>query len=226
MKEFITQVITDVDLSQIILTRDVQAQQVRIRANVKACIVNKLDVKEIHDINIAVNKTPQELGVGPAVIAIYKAVLERERNPNIAYLEMLYAHNCGALSRIGLWLPREFFCDVFLKLWEDRWMDSYEPWRQVAVTASLLWLWLIGHENQLNAVDKVFLKDQKMRLFFLIPDLFEKQSVSPYAKDPRMPVKIQFDEPKFAYRCLVRSVLDENEDENEKKIEKIKTLLH
>ena len=149
---------------------------------------------------------PEIIAEFDEIVGIYKAILERERNPNIAYLEMLYAHNCGALSRIGLWLPREFFCDVFLKLWEDRWMDSYEPWRQVAVTASLLWLWLIGHENKLNAVDKVFLKDQKMRLFFLIPDLFEKQSVSPYAKDPRMPVKIQFDEPKFAYRCLVRSV--------------------
>ena len=63
------------------------------------------------------------------------------------------------------------------------------------------------------------------RLFFLIPDLFEKQSVSPYAKDPRMSIEIRFDERKFAYRCLIRSILDENEDETGK-IDKIQTLLH
>jgi len=156
------------------------------------------------------------------ITGIYKAILERERNPRIAYLEMLYAHNCGALSRIGFWVPREFFCDVFLKFWDERETQSYEPWRQVAVAGSLLWLWLIGHEHKLTDVDKAYLKDQKMRLFFLIPDLFEKHIVSPYAKDPRMPITIRFDELKFAWRCLVSSILDETEE----KIEKIKTLLH
>ena len=87
---------------------------------------------------------------------------------------------------------------------------------------SFLWLWLIKYESKLTNVDKAYLKDQKMRLFFLIPDLLEKQIISPYAKDPRMPVAIQFDELKFAYRCLIRSILDETEE----KTTKIKTLLH
>ena len=152
--------------------------------------------------------------------------MERECDAKIAYLELLCAHNMAPLSRIGLWMPREFFCDIFLKFWDDHETQSYEPWRQVAVLGSLLLLWLIVHENKLTDVDKAYLKDQKMRLFFLIPDLLETQTVSPYAKDPRMPVAIQFDELKFAYRCLVQSVLGEDEAEAEKKIEKIKTLLH
>ena len=160
------------------------------------------------------------------IVGIYKAILERGSNEKISYLELLCAHNMAPLSRIGLWMPREFFCEVFLKFREDHETQSYEPWRQVAVLGSLLWLWLIGHENKLTDVDKAYLKYQKMRLFFLIPDLLETQTVSPYAKDPRMPVVIQFDELKFAWRCLVQSVLGEDEAEAEEKIEKIKTLLH
>lgn len=167
---------------------------------------------------------PEIIAEFDEIMGIYKAILERERNPKIAYLEMLYAHDGGALSRIGLWMPREFFCDIFLKFWEDRETQSYEPWRQIAALGSLLWLWLLTYPDKLSDVDQTYLKDQKMRLFFLIPDLLEKQSVSPYAKDPRMPVEIQFDEAKFAYRCLIRSISDE--DENEEKIEKLKTLLH
>ena len=159
------------------------------------------------------------------IAGIYKAALERTNHPKVAYFEMLYAHNGGALSKIGLWMPQEFFCDVFLKFWNSHEAQSYEPWRQVTATASLLWLWLIEYENKLSDVDKAFLKDQKMRLFFLIPDLLEKQIISPYAKDPRMSIEIRFDERKFAYRCLIRSILDENEDETGK-VDKTQTLLH
>lgn len=160
------------------------------------------------------------------IIGIYNAILERENNEKIAYLELLTAHNMTPLSRIGLWMPREFLQKVFLPFWTDNETQSYEPWRQIAAAASLLWLWLLTYPDKLSEVDKAYLKDQKMRLFFLIPDLLEKQNVSPYAKDPRMPIAIQFDESKFAYRCLIRSILDEDGGEDKKKIEKFKTLLH
>ena len=62
---------------------------------------------------------PEIIGEFDEIAGIYNAILERESNEKIAYLELLSAHNMTPLSRIGLWMPREFFCDVFLKFWED-----------------------------------------------------------------------------------------------------------
>lgn len=127
-------------------------------------------------------KVPEVIDELNEVVGIYNAILERTTDPKIAYLELLFAHNMAPLSKIGLWMPREFLQKVFLSFCADRETQSYEPWRQIAATASLLWLWLIKYSDQLSDVDQAYLKDQKMRLFFLIPDLLEKQSVSPYAK--------------------------------------------
>lgn len=145
------------------------------------------------------------------IAGIYKAILERENNPKIAYLELLVAHNMAQLSKIGLWMPAEFFRDMFLPFWEDCETQSYEPWRQVAATGSLLWLWLIANEAKLNSIELVFLKDQKAGLFFLIPDLLEKQQISPYVKNPYFGIEIQFDELKFASRSLFRSLTEEKD---------------
>jgi len=144
------------------------------------------------------------------IAGIYKAALERTNNPKIAYLEMLYAHNGAPLSKAGLSMPQAFFCDIFLSFWADRETQSYEPWRQVAAVGSLLWVWLIGNENKLTSVEKVFLKNQKARLFFLIPDLIEKHEVSPYVKNTHFGVEIRFDELKFASRCFFQCLTEED----------------
>lgn len=144
---------------------------------------------------------------------IYKAVLERETNPKIAYVELLESHNMASLSKAGLWMPADFFRDIFMPFWADRETQSYESWRQIAAVGSLLWLWLIANESKLDQSDIIFLKDQKMRLFFLIPGLLDDHQISPYVKNPNFPVQITFDESKFAYRCLMQSLLDDSDDE-------------
>lgn len=124
------------------------------------------------------------------IAGIYKAILERETNPEIAYLELLHAHNMAPLSKIGFWMPAEFFRDVFLPFWDDRETQSYEPWRQIAAVGSFLWLWLMANEAKLSSTELIFLKDQKARLFFLIPDLLEKHEISSYVKHPYCGIEI------------------------------------
>lgn len=152
------------------------------------------------------------------IAGIYKAILERMTDPKIVHLELLFAHNMAPLSKIGFWMPAEFFRDLFLPFWEDRETQSYEPWRQVAAVGSLLWLWLIGNEHKLTDLEKVFLKDQKARLFFLVPDLLEKHEISPYVKNPYFGIEIQFDESKFAERCLFKSLTEDDSAQKETRI--------
>jgi hypothetical protein len=78
MRTFTTQDITDVDLDQIIITKtkDIDGNpQVRVRANVSVTLVDSLDPLRTSTINLNLNKTIQELSVGPAVNAIRLAVL-------------------------------------------------------------------------------------------------------------------------------------------------------
>ena len=119
-------------------------------------------------------------------------------------------------------MSAEFFQDTFLDFWKDREIQSYATWRQIAAMASLLWLWLIANEHKLNLIETTFLKDQKARLFFLIPDLLEKQQISPYVKNPHFGAEIQFDELKFASRCLFQALTEDQEDKQENQ----KALLH
>ena len=98
------------------------------------------------------------------IAGIYKAILEKETNLKIAYLKLLEAHNMAPLSKVGLWMPVDFFRDIFLPFWADRETQSYAPWRQIAAVGSFLWLWLIANERKLDQLDTLFLKDQKLRV--------------------------------------------------------------
>ncbi len=146
------------------------------------------------------------------LFGIYNAALEKGSRAKLAYIEMLHAHSMSALGKIGLWMPREFFAIVFTKLWQDREFQSFAPYRQIAVLGSYLWLWLLIFEKKLNPLEIIFLKDQKARLFFLIPELLEKQTVSKFIKSP-IPISITiiFDEAKEAYRYLIKSWILEDE---------------
>ncbi len=79
MKTYNTQDITDIDIDQIILSRDSQTGQVWIRANVIGKLVNTSDAKDTQTINVAVKELALALGVGQAVLAIRNAVLTSAR---------------------------------------------------------------------------------------------------------------------------------------------------
>ena len=81
-KEYAAGTISDVDIDQvtITLTKDAQGNpEVRVRSNIGVTITNKLDPTDTHRINVPVNRTVQELSVGPQVVAIRNAILAYAR---------------------------------------------------------------------------------------------------------------------------------------------------
>lgn len=76
MRTFTTKDITDVDLDQIIITRSMLDGKAVIRVRANATVTLEPGTSTI---NISINKTVQELGVGPAMTALRNAVLNALR---------------------------------------------------------------------------------------------------------------------------------------------------
>lgn len=77
-RTFTTQDITDVDIGQIIITKtkdDAGNVQIQVRASVTAILKDSIDPLRLTTMTLNLNKTIQELSVGPAVNAIRLAVL-------------------------------------------------------------------------------------------------------------------------------------------------------
>ena len=78
MRTFTTKDITDIDLDQIVITKTKDNDgnpQVRVRTNITVTLVDNLDPSRTSTMALNLNKTIQELSVGPAVNAIRLAVL-------------------------------------------------------------------------------------------------------------------------------------------------------
>ncbi len=77
MRTFTTQDITEVNLDQIIITRTVvdNKASVRVRANATVTLVDSLDSIRTTTMNVSINNTPQELGIGAELVSIRTAVL-------------------------------------------------------------------------------------------------------------------------------------------------------
>ena len=77
-REYATGTISDVDIDQVIITvgqNEAGAQEVRVRANIGVTITNKLDPTDTYRLNLPINRTVQQLSVGPQVVAIRNAIL-------------------------------------------------------------------------------------------------------------------------------------------------------
>lgn len=77
-RTFITEQILDAQVQQIVITRTQDDQgntQVRVRSNVTVTLADSVDPTRKTTMNLNLNKTVQELTVGPAVNAIRLAVL-------------------------------------------------------------------------------------------------------------------------------------------------------
>jgi hypothetical protein len=77
-KTFKTGQISDVDINQIVITvgKDISGNpEVRVRCNVSVVLSNTLDPLDTTTLNIPVNQTIQQLGIGPQVVAIRNAIL-------------------------------------------------------------------------------------------------------------------------------------------------------
>ena len=78
MRTFTTKDITDIDIDQIVITKtkDIDGNpQIRMRTSVTVILVDSLDPSRTSTMILNLNKTIQELSVGPAVNAIRLAAL-------------------------------------------------------------------------------------------------------------------------------------------------------
>lgn len=78
MRTFTTKDITDIDVSQIIITRNDSG--IRIRATATVTLVDSVDPKRTTTMNLNLNKTAAELGVGAVVVGLRNAVLAELKN--------------------------------------------------------------------------------------------------------------------------------------------------
>lgn len=77
-RTFTTQQILDANIDQITITRTKDDQgnpQVIVRSNVSVTLVDSVDPTRMTTMNLNLNKTVQELSIGPQVVAIRSAIL-------------------------------------------------------------------------------------------------------------------------------------------------------
>lgn len=78
MRTFNSQGIIDADIDQIVLIKSTDGQGnpvIRVRSNVTVKLVDTVDSTRVATIELHINNTAQELGIGSQMLAIRSAVL-------------------------------------------------------------------------------------------------------------------------------------------------------
>lgn len=82
-KEYTTDLVEDAAIEQVTISRGLNAAgnpEVRVRCNIVVTLRNKLVSTETHTRMVVINETVQTLGIGPQVVAIRNALLQRARS--------------------------------------------------------------------------------------------------------------------------------------------------